>query len=171
MKQFPIRSPPCLTNIHLRFSDLYLCLRALIPFVFQSPRPLLRKVPLVLNLSSKARQKKRRYRSFPRLEREEEFFRRISSILVNKEGKMSIDYSPAAACRGCKNPSTRKALISAPPAGTVFARTAQRKTTASVAAVFRRWKDSVDSPGSSSPTRFFNSSDFVLRAKRIAKRN
>jgi len=88
VKQIPILSAPYLTQIHLRFFfDRYLCLHVLIPFVFQSPRPLLRKAPLVLNLSWKAQQKKRRYRSFPRLDREKEFFGRISGILVNKEGK------------------------------------------------------------------------------------
>lgn len=49
---------------------------------------------------------------------------------------MSIDYSPAAACRGCKKSVDAKSAYFCPTCGDCICADCAKKTTASVAAVF-----------------------------------
>lgn len=69
---------------------------------------------------------------------------------------MSIDYSPAAACRGCKKSVDAKSAYFCPTCGDCICADCAKKNNGVCRRCFSaRWKDSVDSPGSSSPTCFF----------------
>lgn len=85
---------------------------------------------------------------------------------------MSIDYSPAAACRGCKKSVDAKSAYFCPTCGDcICADCAKEKQRRLSPLFFAAGKIQLILPGPLPRPVFFNSSDLVLRAERIAKRN